>query len=203
MIIPVIHCLNWHQIKTNLEVCQRQGVTNVFLINHSHGMKAVLDLSEWVRMAKEEFPSIGIGVNFLQLETPDAITEALKLNSWAVWSDLPGGVTDSGIPLFGPVAFKYQKHVPDWELESVCKKAMTEMNVVTTSGPGTGQPASIKKIEAIRSYIGDFPLAIASGVNLENKKLFEPLVDYILVASSITSPENELIIESKLEELLK
>ena len=40
-------------------------------------------------------------------------------------------------------------------------------------------------------------------VNLENKKLFEPLVDYMLVASSITSPENELIIESKLEELLK
>ena len=59
----------------------------------------------------------------------------------------------------------------------------------------------ISKIEKIRSYIGDFPLAIASGVNKENKKLFEPLVDYMLVASSITD-HNEMIDEIKLQELL-
>lgn len=78
---------------------------------------------------------------------------------------------------------------------------MSKMDVITTSGPGTGQPASVNKIARIRSYIGDFPLALASGVNKDNKKLFEPYVDYMLVASSITD-KGEMINEEKLIELL-
>lgn len=201
MIVPVIHGLNWSQVKTNLEICQRNGIEMVFLINHRPSAEAVSDLSNWVKQAKLDFPMIKIGVNFLQLETIDSINTSQKIGADAIWTDYPGTASRT-IPLFGPVAFKYQKHVPDYELESVCKEAMKNMDVITTSGPATGKPASIEKIKSIRSYIGDFPLAIASGVNIENKKLFEPLVDYLLVASSITD-NNELIVESKLQELLK
>jgi len=200
MIVPVIHCLDYKQIKTNLEICQRNGIEMVFLINHAHGTQAVDDLMTWFQLAKADFPTIKIGLNFLQLETIDSIDLGEKIGSDAIWSDYPG-TTNRSKPFFGPVAFKYQKHVTNDELESVCKEAMTKMDVITTSGPGTGQPASINKIATIKSYIGDFPLALASGVNKDNKKLFEPYVDYMLVASSITD-KGEMINEEKLIELL-
>lgn len=199
MIVPVIHCLTWDQIKHNLDICSRNGIDFVFLINHGHD-NPVLTLSMWLEKAKSEYPNIKFGVNFLQLKTEEAISLGDSLMADAIWTDYPGTAPRKS-PLFGAVAFKYQKHVPDDELESVCKEAMKKMDVITTSGPATGQPAPIRKIEAIRSYIGDFPLAIASGINAENKKLFEPLVDYMLVASSITD-RNEMIIESELKKLL-
>jgi predicted TIM-barrel enzyme len=199
MIVPVIHCISWSQIKYNLDICQRNGVEMVFLINHG-SIHPVHNLVSWLTNAKKEYPNIKFGVNFLQLKTEEAIMMANQYNADAIWTDYQG-TGDRECPLFGAVAFKYQKHVPDDQLESVCKEAMKVMDVITTSGPATGKPASIQKIEKMRSYIGDFPLAIASGVNVENKKLFEPLVDYMLVASSITD-NNEMIIESKLIELI-
>jgi predicted TIM-barrel enzyme len=76
------------------------------------------------------------------------------------------------------------------------------MDVITTSGPGTGKPPTVEKIKEIRSYIGAKPMAIASGINSENKKLFENLVDYYLVASSLID-NSERFVESKLKEILK
>ena len=201
MIVPVIHCQNWNQIKYNLDICSKNGINFVFMINHGHN-NPVDNLSTWVKKAKTEYQNIKFGVNFLQLSTADAIITSNNLGADAIWSDYPVIYKPSNkIPLFGPVAFKYQKHVAEYELESVCKEAMNYMDVITTSGPATGKPASLKKIEDIRKYIGNFPLAIASGVNKENKKIFDPLVDYMLVASSITDSA-EMIIESKLIELL-
>lgn len=200
MIAPVIHCLNYQQIKTNLEICKRNGIEMVFLINHHSSDVAILQLKDWFIMAKSEFPDIKIGLNFLQLNTEDSIKLCESIEADAIWTDYQGNIAHN-IPLFGPVAFKYQKHVPDDMLESVCKEAIKNFEVITTSGPATGKPASIEKIKNIRSYIGDHKLAIASGVNKLNKKLFEPYVDYMLVASSITD-YNEIIIEGELKDLI-
>ena len=76
------------------------------------------------------------------------------------------------------------------------------MDVLTTSGDATANAPSIEKIRIMKQYIGDMPLAIASGITPENKSSYEQWVDYFLVASSITG-EGELIIEEKLKDLLK
>ena len=199
MIVPVIHCVNWNQIKHNLDICSRNGINFVFMINHGQN-NPVQNLCSWISRAKTEYPNIKFGVNFLQLTTEDSILMADTIGTHAIWTDYEGtGKTNQ--PLFGPVAFKYQKHVPNDKLEEVCKEAIKHMDVVTTSGPATGKPASIEKIKLIRQYIGNHKLAIASGINTENKKMFNEYVDYMLVASSITD-SNEMISESKLIELL-
>jgi hypothetical protein len=200
MIVPVIHCIDWNQIKHNLDICQRNGIEMVFLINHRPSEEAVSQLEFFFLKAKEEYPNLKIGLNFLQLKTEDSITICENIGSDAIWTDYPG-TGNRTQPLFGAVAFKYQKHIPNDKLEEVCKESIKHMDVVTTSGPATGKPASIEKIKKIKSYIGDHKLAIASGINVENKKMFEPYVDYMLVASSITD-SNEMIVESKLIELL-
>jgi predicted TIM-barrel enzyme len=73
---------------------------------------------------------------------------------------------------------------------------------IVTSGPATGVAANISKIKNMKECVGDDPMAIASGVNVENKSVYSQYIDYLLVASSITDGTTELIIESKLKELL-
>jgi predicted TIM-barrel enzyme len=60
------------------------------------------------------------------------------------------------------------------------------MDVVTTSGKGTGWAADIKKIQKMKQAMGDFPLAIASGVTPENVTTYLPVADCFLVATGIS-----------------
>ena len=100
--------------------------------------------------------------------------------------------------VFGGLAFKYQKQPNDIEL--ACKDAIKFTDVACTSGPGTGKAPSIEKIKTLKHYLGDHPLAIASGVSVDNVHLYAEYVDYLMVASSITD-KNEMINKDKLYQL--
>lgn len=102
--------------------------------------------------------------------------------------------------IFGGLAFKYQPQ-PD-DLEKACNDAILSTDVATTSGVATGKAADISKILTIHEYLDGHPMAIASGVNASNILSYKGLVDYLLVASSITS-RTEMIYEDKLVELVE
>lgn len=213
-IVPVIHTINWKQVKYNLDICHNNGVDFVFLINHG-GKKPVDSLIENFYQTRELYPDMKVGLNFLQLTTVESFKVSNTLNPDAVWSDVsfitPDDLTIAneieserkGLTYFGSVAFKYQKQPASDQLEEICLTAKNYMNVITTSGPATGTPASEVKIANMRKYIGNHPLAIASGVDINNKSMFAKYVDYMLVASSITDARTEIIVEQKLKDLLK
>lgn len=85
---------------------------------------------------------------------------------------------------FGGVAFKYQR--PVLELEMAAMLAASYMDVITTSGPGTGLAAEVEKIRRMRAAIEDKPLAIASGITPENVKDYLGIADCFLVATGIS-----------------
>ena len=91
---------------------------------------------------------------------------------------------------FGGVAFKGQERVRD--VEKVAKMATEFMDVVTTSGSCTGVAASVEKVASMKEAIGDRPLALASGVTLENVVQYLPFVEYFLVATGISTSFHEL-----------
>ena len=66
------------------------------------------------------------------------------------------------------------------------------MDVVTTSGPGTGQVAHVEKIRIMKESLGDFPLAIASGINPDNILEYLSYSDCFLVATGISRSFEEL-----------
>ena len=66
------------------------------------------------------------------------------------------------------------------------------MDVVTTSGPGTGQPATREKITRMKRALGAFPLAIASGITPENVGDYLEVADCFLVATGISTSFTEL-----------
>lgn len=215
-IVPVIHIIDWPQVKYNVDMCYRNGVDFIFLIKH--GGKAPIDkLIECFYNTKELYPDLKVGVNFLQATTLESfkIANSMKITPDAIWSDVSHVNLDDlsiaeeikkenykNIQYFGSIAFKYQRQPSPDELKKLCKIAPNYMDVVTTSGPATGVAANITKIQNMKEWVGDAPMAIASGVNYGNKSVYSQYIDYLLVASSITDSATEFIIEPKLKELL-
>lgn len=206
-IIPVIHMLDYHQVVVNVNTCLECGIEKVFIINHQVSESRLLTCAYKV---KEENPKLWVGVNLLNVP----ILRAVK-HTYANRGDSNNPLIDGlwcdetmfdrcnverkfkGM-LFTGVAFKYQPQPSD--LKEACRRAKLSTDVATTSGPGTGEPADVEKIKLMRKYLGDHPMAIASGVSVENIDNYKGLANYLLVASSITD-HNEMIIKEKLIEL--
>jgi len=212
-IIPVIHTINLEQVQYNVNLCQANGINDVFLISHKvrNWKKAVFDFQLYLDWIRTTYPTMKVGVNFLQLDTLPAVAESSILGFDYLWADksylqnkstlyIAEEIAENKItPYFGCVAFKYQK--PEEDLEWSCLKAKELIDVVVTSGDGTSYAPDIEKIKTIKRFIGDKPLAIASGISPENKSMYKEWVDYFMVASSITD-NYENIIESRLKDLI-
>ncbi len=199
-IIPVIHMINQNQVLTNVKTCIKVGIKKVFIINHQSTSEELIKCASYI---KELYPDLWVGINMLDIRVDDAIL--YDFNFDGLWCDQTLSVESSKARkfrgmLFTGLAFKYQPQPTD--IEAACKEAIDATVIPTTSGAGTGKEANINKILNIRNILGQHPMAIASGVNVENIESYKGVVNYLLVASSITS-KSEIIYKEKLEELLE
>lgn len=200
-IIPVIHIINTNQLFKNIQTCLECGIEKVFLIDH-HSPKLFL-LLEDVEDVKMVYPNLWVGINALGDKASELIMLDLPVDG--LWCDDSVTIEEYNQKqfkgtYFGGLAFKYQPQPSD--LIAASKNASLCTDVACTSGPGTGQPATLAKIQKIREGLGDHPMAIASGVSVDNIHLYAGLVNYLLVASSITD-NNEFIIKEKLQQLIE
>lgn len=198
-IIPVIHMINENQVLTNVETCLSCGIEKVFIINHQTTSE---ELIKCAKRVKDTYPTLWVGINMLDKYVEDAILYEFDFDG--LWCDQSIKLEDykhrkfKGM-LFTGLAFKYQPQPKDIEL--ACQESILTSDVSTTSGPGTGKAADINKILELRKHLGEHPMAIASGVSVDNIENYKNVVDYLLVASSITS-RSEIIYKDKLLELM-
>ncbi len=216
--LPVIHLQTPSQAKMNARIARDEGADGIWLIGHGWKPQQTIDVYQEVRGA---YPEQWIGLNLLtrtanqaQLFMPDSV-DGMWVDDAGVDERNPGDIaataernwderqttlfTCMGL-YFGGMAFKYCPVVRD--LAAVAKAVAPFVDVVTTSGDTTGSPPSVEKIRIIREAIGPKkPLAIASGLSAENVKPFVDLGGPLacLAASSITDPETELLISSKVK----
>jgi predicted TIM-barrel enzyme len=202
--LPVIHVDSLGQAHRNSQVARDAGADGVFLINHGMADASLLDIHAAVAGAH---PDWWVGVNCLGL-SPEQVFAAVSGKVAGVWVDNAGieegkesqpyadrvsATRRTRAPkclYFGGVAFKYQRRVED--LEAACRIAARYMDVVTTSGPGTGHAADVNKIWRMKLALGDTPLAIASGITPENVGNYLPHADSFLVATGISLSFTEL-----------
>ena len=204
VILPVIHVATEAQALLNASLAHEAGADGVFLINHAISSRELLAIHASVANA---FPDWWVGVNCLDLY-PEDVFSFVSGRVGGVWTD--NAMIDEGQKeqpsaeavlaaqrqhgwrglYFGGVAFKYQRQVDD--LRAAAQAARQYMDVITTSGPGTGQAAHIEKIRAMKEAIGDFPLAIASGITPANVADYLPYSDCYLVATGISKSFEEL-----------
>lgn len=197
-VLPVIHVANARQSLANAEIAREAGADGVFLINHDVDVRTLLEIWEKVSAAH---PGWWIGVNLLGVRAAD-VFDLLPVGVSGVWVDnaeideRSGGQERARLIderrrasgwselYFGGVAFKYQREVDD--LHAAARAAAPWMDVVTTSGPGTGEAADLAKITALKYGLGSKALAIASGITPDNVSDYLPLADAFLVATGIS-----------------
>lgn len=203
-VLPVIHVESLDQAVRNVTIAQKAGADGVFLINHSMTSEDLLTIAEEVSY---RFPGFWLGVNCLDMGPKETFaTINNKVN--AVWADNAGidedkaeqtfaeevmAVRKAHAPhamYFGGVAFKYQRQVVD--VESAVLAAEKYMDVITTSGVGTGHAADLTKLRRMKTAAPNAKIAVASGITPENVHEYLPYVDYFLVATGISKSFTEL-----------
>lgn len=206
-LIPVLHVKSEQQVIKNLTLLLNYNIKKVFIIGHDGPFTKAENLLYILSIVKKM--NFWCGVNFLGYNTADILKKYDENSFDALWYDNSfAGIDDCktkniydiknqyapNVKLFGGVAFKYCEQPKD--LKEACNIAIKYMDVVTTSGEGTGIAANKNKIEAMCSYIGEHKIGIASGITPENINDYP--VDYFLVSTGISKDfynfdENKII----------
>lgn len=205
-IYTVIHASDREQIIRNLDRTLNAGADGTFVINH--GGISLKEMLETVAELKVKMPKVFIGMNVLSGDSVECFQIAESVKADGLWLDesyirLNNPRYDKMLELmdeakkvytgqyFGSVAFKTHAQVGLEEALKVAVKSLEHVDVVTTSGVGTGSAPDVQRIEQMKKAIGDKPLAIASGMSPENIELF-PLADAVLSATGLQDSWTEL-----------
>lgn len=202
VLLPVVHPVHRTQALVAVDVAVDGGADGVFLIDQGMTESEVLALVGEVRV---RHPALWIGVNLLSRAPAEALRVALERCGRidGIWSD-NAGIDErveaqthartfvetrerlgwSGL-YFGGFAFKYQREVPAAQLGHATALAASFMDVVCTSGPGTGRAADPAKISSMRAAVPDAAIALASGVTTANVGDYLPYVNAFLVGTGI------------------
>jgi predicted TIM-barrel enzyme len=205
-VYPVIQVRDPQQALAQAAIAFDHEVAGIFLIDHDGDVDR---LSSCIVAVRNTYCAAFLGANLIKTAPADAL-QALAAAAGAVppidalWSDDAGldtGAVDqtavddltraradaawAGLH-FGGVAFKYQTFVPDEDLPVLGRLAREHCDVPTTSGPGTGQAISLERLRLLREGLGDHPLALASGVTVENISQVAPFITHVLVSTSIS-----------------
>lgn len=207
-VYPVIQVADERQAIGQARIAFEQAVAGVFLIDHDRDVERLVSCIAAVRAAH---PDRFLGANLIRTSPAQALTTLAEAFGGpvpldALWTDDARLSTDPALPPgdglsdarartgwtgqhFGGVAFKYQTPVPDSALAALGALAREQVDVPTTSGPGTGLSIAVERLQLLRRGLGDHPLALASGVTPENAALVAPLVDHILVSTGISGTD--------------
>jgi hypothetical protein len=202
VLLAVVHVETFPQALRNAQIAEAEGADGVFLINHSIPFHLLIGAYETVRDA---LPSLWVGLNCLDLGrsalsyVPHSLAGLWVDNAGITERDNPAAGAEAFARIreecgwrglyFGGVAFKYQERV---DHAKAARQAVPFVDVITTSGDGTGKAANVEKIREMKEAIGDHPLAIASGITPENVGEYLSHADCFLVATGISDSHTEL-----------
>ncbi len=206
-LFPVIHALDYNHAMRNTELAFECGADGVFLINMGYSADKLMGFYPKVR---EQFPSSWIGLNLLGVSLLNLFNYEIDTAS-GLWVDdakisvdpldnktgqahafLELKKTYSGL-YFGGTVFKYTPSYSEDPIicSQAAEVAASFMDVVTTSGSGTGFKAPLEKMKAMKTAIGQAPLAVASGITPENVHSYLDYVDSFLVSTGISYKDTD------------
>lgn len=225
-VYPVVHINDMRVAIEMTGVARDLGACGVYLIDHRSYTPA--NLLRTFSLARKEYSGFFLGINALCMDSSYRVFSMLHERSQldlepgelpdGIWVDDAYETREEALSLrqanpllatiryLGGVSFKYTPRFSDNPVDSAAQACeMKEyVDVVTTSGTGTGRPPSPDKIAAMKEAVGEAPLAVASGVSVDNIASYSGNIDQLLVASSIeTSQYSGVFDEKKLSDLIQ
>lgn len=221
---PVVHVHAVSQAVEQSGIAFDAGADGIYLIDHNNTTIDLL-LSSFNEVASR-YPQNFVGLNFLQhpsaaislgfiaksvgsgelAKLPDGLwmddADPEKENFLRLRDEHP---EFSGVLYLGGVAFKYTPSFTDSPEQAAAEAARLKpyVDVVTTSGKGTGKAPSPEKIHAMKTTIGDKKLAVASGISLENFSSYDGVFDQLLVSTSVeVKPYSGIFDPARLKDLV-
>lgn len=205
-LFPVVHItesvdLAFQQAKIAFEA----GADGVQLIDHDEATtERVIDTFGAIRESTEIDGMFLVGVNFLcktpfqgfqRLAELEEATGQLPTILWADdYKESLVGTTEirhqkpalGRVAYAGGVAFKYTTDATEDPVlaKQLAEEALPYVDIVVTSGLGTGYPPSPAKVDDMKRVIGNAPLAIASGITPSNVREYSA-ADMVFVSTSI------------------
>ena len=208
VLLPVIHLPDDGRLgMAAVSVALEAGADGIFLINQGTSTHNIV--RNLIPALRREFGSdLWIGVNPLGMPVEEFLPlsgETPETRIDGVWSDDAGvdsldeasfaRARDAYLAArqqtgwkgvyFGGTAFKTQMDVPSDMLPLIAQRAASFMDVVCTSGRGTGVASEVPKVSIMREAIPGVPMALASGITPENVDAYLPYVEAYLVATGI------------------
>lgn len=187
-VLAVIHSRPKDALK-NAITAMNCGCDGVFFISHGDMTPA-----ELLYLSDSDVFTNPQGVNLLGFSVVDAMNMAGSRASM-LWSDYtPSGLERETLEaekhdmsfrglFFGGVAFKYQPQPSD--LRKAAEDVRGFVDVLTTSGVGTGYAPEVEKLAVLAEGFGN-KIAVASGVTPENVAPMLPYLSHILVSTGIS-----------------
>ena len=196
-IIGMIHLAGWgekERVKRALEelaTYEDEGV-NGAIIEDYHG-----NVHDVYNTLKEVFKSnfkIILGTNILRnpylgLEWADEFGarfvqfDQIKSNKVSEGYHKFKRQEHSNLMILGGVRFKYT--APSGKsLEEDLDEGIRRCDAIVTTGEGTGIETPIEKLKSFKDYLGDFPLVVGTGLNVNNAYEQLQIADGAIVGSS-------------------
>jgi hypothetical protein len=198
VLLAVIHITNRSEGLRSAIAAIESGADGLFFVS---GQDLDANVTEaTVKEVWKHFGGLWLGINYLGIVPRDAAARLCSFTPCSgLWTDDAMKVVDdphdTEVELgdhriyFGGTAFKYTEGYRRGNATTIARHASYDrgIDVVTTSGPATGIPASLGKVRRFREGVGDRALALASGITSDNVETFLPYVDAFLVGTGIES----------------
>jgi uncharacterized protein len=225
-IIGMIHLTGVETTKVNraleeLEIYENCGLDGVIVENFYGGPEYLVRVLDKIAVRGTE---ICIGVNFLPDRFWHSFTFADMYGADFIQMDYISGRYRGGknirelnpnlydpmkeifpdIVVMGGVWPKYYHPVEGSVLEKDLKKGITRSEVIVVTGEETGVETPIEKIIEFREIIGDKPLIVGAGLNLDNVQEQLSIADGGIVGSffKVGGIARKKIDESKVKEFM-
>ena len=226
---PVVHINDIETAKREAEHALEAGVDGVYLIDHHNGANDTSAVFDTYKHLKNIDKDSYVGVNILGASAIQAIkllpialderkipvapdgwwTDDIRVKDFEPHASMEYKLSTPTLVstrILGGVAFKYRETYTDDPEEARAEAAELRraVDVVTTSGAGTGEEPSVEKLAAMKEEIGSQPLAVASGISASNIEKYARHVDEVLAATSIETEKGSGVFDrDKLAELLE
>jgi len=198
-LITVIHIIN-KDIEFILQQCNiafDNGSFGIFLIPHYYGINPI-DVNNIYYYVRNKYPTQFIGINYLA--DIDEYINIIPPTVSAIWTDEGLGNKDNiylidkinkvkkelGFLYFGGFYHKGNNYNFDPSSVNIKKNfALQNIDVLTTTGLGTGIEIDDRHFSIISYNIPKNRLAMASGLDSTNVHKYKNSVEYAIVGSSL------------------